>query len=111
MTPRERIEEAGGNFITLRTALSVAALCTTIFGGITVWGLRAFIREEIRTHDENPKAHASATETFRLHVAREDSAAEERRQMLERIIRIESKVDRLGEAVARQDERTPGRFR
>ena len=94
--------------ITLKTALSVAALCTTLFGGITIFALRALIREEVRTHDQDAHAHYTMSEPFRLHVAREDSAADERRQMLERLLRIEAKVDRLGESVARQEERTPG---
>jgi hypothetical protein len=89
----------------VKKALAGMALILTVFGAVGVFTLRSFIREEIRAHDENSHAHSAATETFRIHMAREDVSTVERREILDRIGRIEQKVSFSSEALARLEER------
>ena len=101
----ERRQAVYAKVVPLRTALAVAALCTAMFGGVTVFALRALIREEILSHQTDQHAHSIATQQLSLHVSREDQIAAERREMLERVTRIESKLNSATEMLGRLEER------
>ena len=101
----ERRQSVHARVVPLRTALAVAALCTTLFGGLTVFALRSLIREEILAHQTDQHAHSIATQQLSLHVSREDQITAERREMLERITRIEAKLNSASEMLGRLEER------
>lgn len=91
--------------IGLRDALVVAGICTGLFGGITVFSLRAMMREEIAYHNNDSRAHPAAMEPIHNHVARQEAEAGMNRDLLERVTRIEAKVTDSSESIARIEER------
>ena len=101
----ERRQAVHARVVPLRTALAVAALCTAMFGGVTVFALRSLIREELLSHQTDQHAHSIATQQLSLHVSREDQITAERREMLERITRIEAKLNSATEMLGRLEER------
>lgn len=102
--PRKR-KECPPRVVTLRDALVVAGLCTTIFSGIAVFSLRAVVREEIGYHNNDARAHPAAMEPIHNHIARQEAEAAASRDLLERVVRIESKVTNSSESIARIEER------
>lgn len=100
-----RDDSKAARVITLRDALIVAATCTGLFGGITIFALRALIRDEISIHDNNSRAHTAITEPVKEHMARQEAEVPASRELLDRIGRIETKLNQSGESIARIEER------
>ena len=95
----------GGNPITLRDALTIAGLCTGLFGGTVIFSIRSIAREEIQIHNNDSRAHPAAMEPMREHISRQNGEAPQNAEMFERIRRIEIRAEEFRETLARIEER------